>query len=123
MAKKYRDTHVAEKREHAQQLMANPEYAEKEHSRRRAIHHQKRSMVIQHYGGRCVCCGEGDHRFLTVDHINNDGAAHRKSDPSSKNLYYFLFKNNFPDGFQLLCWNCNHAKEIYGVCPHQEKVT
>jgi hypothetical protein len=31
------------------------------------------------YGGfRCACCGEAEPLFLSLDHVNNDGAAHRK---------------------------------------------
>jgi hypothetical protein len=26
--------------------------------------------------------------------------------------------NEFPDGFQVLCHNCNLAKGYYGECPH-----
>lgn len=35
-------------------------------------------LVIEYYGGRCVCCGEVVPEFLTVDHINGGGAAHRR---------------------------------------------
>ena len=35
-------------------------------------------------------------------------------------LNQWLITNNFPMGFQILCWNCNVAKGILGVCPHQE---
>ena len=27
-------------------------------------------------------------------------------------------KNNYPEGFQVLCSNCNFAKGKYGSCPH-----
>jgi hypothetical protein len=30
-----------------------------------------------------------------------------------------LIKNNFPDGFQVLCHNCNMSIGLYGYCPHQ----
>lgn len=33
--------------------------------------------VLAGYGGKCICCGETHPAFLTVDHINNDGAEHR----------------------------------------------
>src|SRR5207237_9958896 len=39
-----------------------------------------RLEVISHYSGgtmRCLCCGEPEERFLTIDHENNDGSAHR----------------------------------------------
>lgn len=27
-------------------------------------------------------------------------------------------KNKYPEGFQILCMNCNWGKGIYGECPH-----
>ena len=38
---------------------------------------------------------------------------------SQENLNYWLEKNNFPSGFQILCWNCNFAKGSLGKCPHE----
>jgi hypothetical protein len=64
--------------------------------------------------------------FLTIDHINNDGAQHRR--PSGRRmkgekLTRWLILNNFPEGFQILCWNCNCGKSRNGgICPHQKKV-
>ena len=71
------------------------------------------------YGGViCACCGETDHRFLTLDHINNDGAEHRKQVYS--NIYRWLKAKKYPEGFQVLCWNCNLGKyHNKGICPHQ----
>src|SRR5271167_4143003 len=34
--------------------------------------------VIKNYGDRCKCCDLDDWRFLSIDHIYNDGAAHRR---------------------------------------------
>lgn len=87
-----------------------------------------RQLVLNHYGYRCVCCGENELIFLTIDHINNDGAEHRKqlcknSNVGSVGLYRWLKKNNFPDGFQILCYNCNIGKyRNGGVCPHESGV-
>ncbi len=80
-----------------------------------------RAEVLSAYGSRCACCGETTPEFLTVDHINNDGAAHRKVIKSK--LYEWLRANSFPKaGFQLLCFNCNCAKGIHGQCPHTRGV-
>jgi len=85
-----------------------------------------KTKVIVHYGGKCACCGESNLAFLTIDHVNNDGAEHRKQISSCRGgsrFYQWLIKNNFPEEpkLQVLCWNCNHAKEIYGICPHQKE--
>jgi len=88
-----------------------------------------RMAVIEAYGGRCVCCGTTHVQFLCVDHINGDGAKHRKAlfgksvGAAGTKFYRWLKANGFPSGFQLLCWNCNAAKHFYGWCPHQQEKT
>lgn len=78
--------------------------------------------AIEHFGGKCACCGETEPDFLAIDHINNDGAEHRKEIGSDgRALYLWLRRNNYPEGFQVLCHNCNMAKGLYGICPHQER--
>jgi hypothetical protein len=76
-----------------------------------------KKQVISHYGGKCTCCGQDDINKLTIDHINGDGAEHRK-EINYKNIYEWLVKNNYPDGFTVLCFNCNCAKRKYEICPH-----
>lgn len=39
---------------------------------------QARRDVYEAYGNQCVCCGESNPKLLTVDHMNNDGAQHRR---------------------------------------------
>jgi hypothetical protein len=75
-----------------------------------------KEKIYQHYGNKCACCGLNDFRFLTIDHKNNDGYKERVS---RMTLYSRIIKANFPDTFQLLCWNCNCTKAIYGECPHR----
>ena len=60
--------------------------------------------------------------MLTIDHVNGDGAAHRKeaSMSTSLKLHQWLKRNNYPDGYRVLCFNCNIAAFRNGnVCPHQ----
>ena len=80
----------------------------------------KKEKVLDAYGKSCACCGEAQVLFLTIDHVNNDGAAHRsKIGNGSSNLYTWLIKNGFPERFQVLCSNCNLGKHLNGgVCPH-----
>ena len=77
-----------------------------------------RAMVIEHYGGKCSCCGEAIPEFLTLDHINNDGAKQRR-DLKSKNIYANIVKMGFPPDFRVLCWNCNCGRRL-GACPHEK---
>lgn len=84
-------------------------------------HRKNKLEVITKYGGKCSCCGEGRIEFLTIDHVNNDGAKHRAEiGKGSDQTYRWLIHNGFPDGFQVLCYNCNIAKSVYGACPHQK---
>lgn len=82
---------------------------------------ERRLAIINHYSGndpKCACCGERELKFLAIDHKNNDGAAHRRAVGPSSAVYKWIVENGFPDGFQILCHNCNMAKGIYGECPH-----
>lgn len=78
-----------------------------------------RKLVLEHYGGKCACCGETRYEFLAIDHINGDGRIHRRSVPGSR-ICRWLRKNNFPEGFRILCHNCNQSLGHYGYCPHQK---
>lgn len=86
----------------------------------RQRHHDVKAEVFAAYGGyRCTCCGETEPLFLQIDHINNDGASHRRAIGGSSGLYRWLKRNNYPAGFQVLCANCNVGKQRNGgVCPH-----
>lgn len=80
--------------------------------------------VIQAYGGKCECCGETNAAFLTLDHVNDDGAKHRKE--SGKIVFKltdWAIKNNYPDSLRLLCYNCNCGRELEPdkVCPHKKQ--
>ena len=96
----------------------NREYSnERERIRGKAI----KDAVYAQYGGYvCACCGESNPLFLSLDHINNDGAEHRRvNDVGGKKLYYWLRQNDYPAGFQVLCMNCNWGKaRNHGICPH-----
>lgn len=83
----------------------------------------KRKVMYHYSNGRlcCRCCGERHMEFLTIDHINNDGAEHRrKIGKTQYDVCRWIINNNFPEGFQVLCFNCNCAKEYSGYCPHQK---
>ena len=64
----------------------------------------------------CAICRIADMDVLCLDHIANDGKAHRELIKSEmKTLYghyHWCKKNDYPAGFQVLCFNCNMKKEI-----------
>lgn len=82
-----------------------------------------RLMALAFYGGEipeCNCCGEKEIKFLGIDHIEGGGVKHRKElQEAGTTIYLWLRKNNYPEGFQVLCHNCNLAKGYYGECPHK----
>jgi len=90
---------------------------------RRVKHFELKVEVLKQYGGpRCICCGVTELKFLTLDHVNDDGNAHRKSlgmQAVGGGYYAWLKRNGFPDEIELqvLCWNCQWGKRL-GGCPH-----
>jgi len=109
-------------------------------AKKKAATAQTRFKVLEYYSKLlsnsnipcCRCCGENFHvDFLAIDHIS--GRHKMNYEPelvklgySSKllgsTLYVWIRKNNFPDGFQVLCNNCNYAKGMKknkNKCPHE----
>ncbi len=63
--------------------------------------------VMSAYGGiQCVGCGTVDIEVLEMDHIHGGGCKHLKEIGKGR-LYPWLKQNNFPEGFRVLCSNCN----------------
>ncbi len=81
-----------------------------------------RVETLQHYSNglmKCACCGESQERFLTLDHINNNG--HEDKKRYGRSVLDILKKKGYPEGFQVLCYNCNCGRaHNNGVCPHEE---
>lgn len=86
----------------------------------KARHRKNRQEVISHYGGKCACCGESVFEFLSIDHINGDGRKHREQ-IKTQDICDWLRKNKYPEGFRVLCFNCNCAIGFHGYCPHEYK--
>jgi len=75
-----------------------------------------RKLVVDKYGGKCVCCGESNIEFLCMDHIGG-----KKNHPLADmpgNKYSKIIKLGYPDSLRLLCHNCNMSLAFYGYCPH-----
>jgi 5-methylcytosine-specific restriction endonuclease McrA len=74
--------------------------------------------VLQHYGnGTCAYCGERSTDKLNIDHMDGQGKRHREhmkangmSLGTGNQLYYWLRRTGYPEGYQVLCRHCNHAK-------------
>ena len=126
--KKYRDSHKEECRLWSKfSYIRNKEtynrYSKKyrfihkdELKQRKKEYNLKRKInVMQHYSNKeipeCKLCGQKDIRYLSVDHINGFGEKHRQEiNKSGIGFYNWLIKNNYPEGYQILCIACNMAK-------------
>jgi hypothetical protein len=75
-------------------------------------------------GAICACCGEDDVRFLTLDHVDNSGAKHRKLFKDHQ-IYREARRKGYPrDKYQVLCFNCNSGRSCNGgICPHKDELT
>lgn len=84
--------------------------------------HQRNDIKVQvfsHYGSACACCGESNLVFLALDHIHGGGSAHRRTLGKYGHAFYrWLIEQGLPEGYQVLCHNCNWAK-AQGGCPHE----
>jgi hypothetical protein len=91
-------------------------------------------VLTKYCGGtpycQCPGCNVKIIEFLNIDHIYGDGAEHRKElgirrehgqRIGGRAIIYWLRENNYPDGFQVLCANCNKAKDRKQFCPRRDK--
>lgn len=79
---------------------------------------KRKAEIIAAYGGKCTCpgCTVSEPEFLTIEHPSKDGKAHRLSGVS---VYADIRRRGFPPEYTIHCFNCNIAKSLFGVCPHQ----
>lgn len=99
------------------------ENRERDRQNQRRQKFELKKSVIEHYGNICACCSESGIKFLTIDHINGEGNKHKRFlyIKTGHRFYAWLRSNNYPSGFQVLCFNCNLGKNRYGVCPHDKE--
>lgn len=93
---------------------------EKVRGHKRHTHWRRKKVIIDQYGGKCQCCGEGDIHFLTIDHANDDGKIHRQRVGEGGAMYLDIVRRGFPkdEGLRVLCYNCNIGRRAYTCCPH-----
>lgn len=120
-----RNRDAVDYRKHVDRRRSKANEYYREHSgdviaKRRAKDRALKQEIIDAYGGKCECCGEITFEFLTIDHINGDGAEHRRQiGGKGRRLYAAIKAEGFPkDRYRLLCFNCNIALGFYGYCPH-----
>jgi hypothetical protein len=87
---------------------------------RTKYHRRLKEQVFAAYGNCCSCCGEDNPGFLSVDHVNGGGQAHRRAVGGTVGVWRDIVKRGFPADFQLLCYNCNLGRYFNGGdCPHR----
>jgi hypothetical protein len=78
------------------------------YSRRR--YREQRAAALAHYSDTtppsCACCRTAYPEFLALDHIDGGGSAHRR-EVGANRIYSWLAKHGYPEGFRVLCHNCN----------------
>ena len=125
MPYKYKEDKDMWYRDNKKRILANhgTEEYKKHRSEIRKKHGRKvRAKVLSIYGKKCNCCDEKNIRFMTIDHVNNDGKEERErlNYSGGRIFYAWLIKQPYqPDRYQTLCFNCNLGKRVNeGICPH-----
>lgn len=118
-AARYRADRIAVLQRNGEWKRANEvRYKSQQLDYRLAARRARRAEVLEHYGGGCACCGEAEPLFLTIDHIDGNGNAHRR-EIGKTDMWIWLLRNDYPEGFQILCYNCNAGRyRNGGACPH-----
>jgi len=67
---------------------------------------------------KCKSCNEAELGVLTIDHMAGDGAGHRRELFGNRTgggykMYQWLKRNSYPEGFQVLCYNCQYSKRLH----------
>lgn len=93
-----------------------PERAKRDAKRVTESNHRLKIEVLTYYGnGRCACvrCGFKDIRALSVDHIEGGGNRERVGRlKNTRTFYRGLQQEDYPDGYQTLCMNCQWIKRF-----------
>jgi hypothetical protein len=115
----YTDNAARNRRRYA----SDPDWRDQRNRETRAAAIAIRRLVLSHYAGgepHCACCDETADEFLQLDHVNGGGGVQRAQSGSrgSTGVFYWLRRNGFPEGYRVLCANCNFALGRYGYCPH-----
>lgn len=103
---------------HAYEAKWRNGHRDQERARQRRLNELNKNAIINVLTdgrGTCKWCGQGDQDTLVIDHIEDDGAEHRRANGgrtfSGDKFYRWIIRNDYPPGFQVLCANCNLKKE------------
>ncbi len=112
------------KKEYEKTYRQRPENKIKHNTQSRAYYQRLKIDVLSHYSlnGVPECVNPfGEHKdpytnldALSIDHIHGDGAKHKREIGKSGGgaIYQWLKKQEYPEGFQTLCMNCQCIKRM-----------
>jgi hypothetical protein len=114
--KKYQERYCKENKDeiNRKHRIYNHEHRKQRGQQYREWREQRHLLVVYVYSDgyvKCKLCNEDDLDVLTIDHINGGGTKHLKKIPNA-DLYAWLINESFPDGFRVLCWNCQHREKL-----------
>lgn len=99
----------------------NPEIRKKQVEIRKSLYHEQKKVLFDYYGWSCNCCGETMPKFLSIDHVNNDGYLDKELGISRYKKILKEIEEGLADKYQVLCHNCNTGKKLNGgICPHKD---
>ena len=105
-------------KKYSREYRSNEEYKKRKNKKTRESRALLRLEILNHYSNEaliCARCGFGDVRALDLDHMDNNGCDHRKAigrRGATYDIYSQLKREGFPEGYQVLCRNCNWIKEL-----------
>lgn len=116
-SREYCRTHKEERKIKRQKHNKSPDVKKNNNERLRNFRELKKTDIIMKLGGSCALCGESEIKYLTLDHINNDGYKERLNgkhlDPHEPYRLSTMLRdkkitlNKIKSKYQVLCWNCN----------------
>lgn len=78
---------------------------------KRDYYRKQRLQCLKYYSSSelpcCDICSESFVEFLAIDHKYGNGREHRKEVGGGTKFCSWLINNDFPDGYRVLCHNCN----------------
>lgn len=105
--------------------LSDEERKESDRISKRKYQEKLRLDALNYYSNgelKCSCCGESHLEFLCIDHINGGGGKHRKlKGNSGLSIGFILKRDGYPEGYRVLCHNCNMSNAFYGYCPHSRE--
>ncbi len=93
------------------------DYRKRDNESQTSYRLRRKQLVFSHYSNgsiKCVVCGESRLACLSIDHIAGGGTQHKLSLKlrGGHDFYGWLVRSRFPEGYQVLCMNCQFVKRV-----------